>query len=244
MVYQDMKRWRRLLVTALLLFLSGYEIISVIIHIQSRSDANYQGFSERSGNYGHWKYRARIDQREKRIVADFAYQLDTAIQVDDFVSTQQSLARELVAKGLNSIDGTIVFRGPLIQPAFEEFVRKHGLMVSDYTLRLLDKSGQRITAVGSPADNTLVPSAFLHLLIADIEKRVSGSLLGWVEVRATMPAEAYDRIAHDDSVYVVDVSRSVVRTAFQNDPRARMLPVEVLEHQLYWKLEDLHLVPR
>jgi hypothetical protein len=197
---------------------------------------------ERQGQRGSWQYRAAIDRAEGRILADVTYALETVAQVEDFARTQRQLASELVSTNVSSLDATIVFHHPLTQSAFEQFVVTHNLTVSSYTLRFVDNQGQRITIVGSPADNVLVPQDSLNFALADIQQRSPGALLGWVEVRATIPARAYESIVSNDKVYLIDVSRSVVRAAFNGDPKAHDLPIDVLAPQIYWKLENLRLV--
>lgn len=224
--------------SALVLFLLGFGMARGYAAPLTKSQPSI----ERQGQRGGWQYRAAIDRTEGRVVADVTYSLETVAQVEDFARTQRQLANELVATKVPAIDATIVFRHPLTRSAFEQFVASHGLTVSNYTLRFIDNRGQRITIVGSPTDKALVPQESLDFALADIQQRSPGALLRWVEVRATVPTQAYESIVRDDAVYLVDVSRSVVSAAFNGDAKARNLPVDVHAPQIYWKLENLHLV--
>lgn len=197
---------------------------------------------ERQGQRGNWRYRAVVDWTEGRIVADVTYNLATAAQVEDFARIQRELARELVSAHVPSLDTTIVFRRPLTQAAFEQFVATHNLTVSSYVLRFVDEQGQRSTIIGSPVDNVVVPQDFFTSAVANIQQRSHGTMLGWVEVRATIPSQDYASISDNDQVYLIDVSRAAIQFAFNDDARRRALPVEVMAPQLYWKLEDLGLV--
>lgn len=235
-----MKNFNLVLFTlALILLLFGFGMINGF----AAPISNQEPSIERQGQRGSWQYRAAVDRTEGRIVADVTYSLDTAAQVEDFARTQQELASELVSANVLSLDATIVFRHPLTQAVFEEFVATHNLTVSSYTLRFVDEQDQRITIIGSPVDNTLIPQDFLNFALNDIQQRSPGDMPGWIEVRATIPARAYKSVVDHDKVYLIDVSRAVVQAAFKEDAQTRNLPVYVQAPQIYWQLEDLHLVP-
>lgn len=227
-----------LLTSAFMLLLLGLGMTSGY----AASITNPQPLAEREGQRGSWRYRAAVDRTEGRIVADVTYALETIAQVEVFVATQRQLADELVAVGESTLDATIVFRHPLSHEAFEQFVTSYRLVVSGYTLRFVDNQGQRVTITGGPDNGILVPQDLLNLALADIQHRSPGNLRGWIEVRAIVPSQTYKSLVDDSQVYLVDVSRSVIRAAFKDHPQAQELPVDILTPQIYWKLEDLGLV--
>lgn len=196
---------------------------------------------ERQGQRGHWRYRASVDHTEGRVNADVSYAVDTVAQVDEFTKTQRQLGEDLVAANTPTIDTTIVFRHPLTQAQFEQFVAANNLGVTSYTLRFIDNQGQRVTISGAPDAGVLVPGDLLNLALADVQQRSPGTFRGWVEVQAWVPNTTYKSVADDKNVYLVDVSRAAVRAAFKDDAQAQNLPVDVIAPQLFWKLEDLKL---
>jgi hypothetical protein len=200
--------------------------------------------THRLGQHGSWQYRAAVDPTGQRIIANATYALGSVAQVGNFEVTQRQLAHELIATTLTTLDVTIVFRHPLTQAAFEHFITSYALNVSDYTLRYVDNHGERVTIGGSPSDGELVPKNTLNFILEHLQQRSPGALLGWIEVRTTVPAHVYEAIISNDEVYFVDVSRSVVRAAFNNDGTTTKLPIELSTPQFYWNLENLHLVPQ
>jgi len=182
-------------------------------------------------------------KEEGRISAAVEYTTATAQQVQSVLATQRQLARELIASGTPSLDVTIVFRRPLNQADFERFVANASLgQVVGYTLRYIDNQGQRVTINGTPDNGVLVPQDMLNTALSDLQQRAPGKLLGWVEVQAAIASTSYDTIVKDKSVFLIDVSRSVIRTVFKDEAGASALPIDLITPQLYWKLEDLRLV--
>lgn len=153
---------------------------------------------ERHGQRGNWKYNAKYDSREGRIEAEVEYSRDSAAQLANLAAVQQQLAKDLVTNGSTSLDATIVFRRPLKQDEFEQFIKAYNVQkVAAYTLRYLSSQGERITINDTPTENELVPQDLLGMALQDIQQRTPGKLRGWVEVQATISADAYDSIRHD-----------------------------------------------
>lgn len=198
---------------------------------------------EHRAERGGWKYHAALNKAEGRIDASVEYATATVQQVRGIVITQQQLARELVAGGASTLDVTVVFRRSLNQVDFERLVADAGLgQVSGYTLRYLDNQGQRVTINGAPDNGVLVPQDMLNAALSDLQQRAPGRLLGWIQIQATITPKGYDVLLKHSDVYLIDVSRSVIRAAYTAEVGSADLPIDLITPQLYWKLEDLQIV--
>lgn len=198
---------------------------------------------ERYGKRGGWKYYAAVNKGEGRIEASVEYDTATAQQIQGIVATQRQLARELLASGVSALDVTIVFRRPLNQTDFERVVADARVgQVSGYTLRYLDNAGERVTINGTPDNGILVPQEMLNAALTDLQQRAPGRLLGWIQAQATISPTSYDALLKDQHIYLIDVSRSAIRAAFNDEMDTRGMSVDLITPQLYWKLEDLRIV--
>jgi hypothetical protein len=198
---------------------------------------------ERQAERGGWKYHAAFNKAEGRIDASVEYAMETVQQVRGIVAIQRQLARELIADGASSLDVTVVFRRPLNQVEFERLVTDAGpAQISGYTLRYLDNQGQRVTIHGAPDNGVLVPQDMLNIALTDLQQRAPGKLLGWIQAQATITPTSYAILLKNPGVYLIDVSRSAIRSAYAADVGASNPPVDLITPQLYWKLEDAQIV--
>lgn len=188
-----------------------------------------------------WEYHAIFDQASGTINANSDFQWGTAASVAPSIAAHQRLARRFAQHGID-IEGTIVFRRPFSQVEFEQFVSDTQIEVVDYIIRFVDAHGQRVTIFGTPDDGQLVPQADLDFALNDLAERDQGAIAGWVEVRGKIPAASYHIVESNPDVYFVDVTRTAIQAAFKGQPNADKAALELIEPQVYWKLEDLGLV--
>jgi hypothetical protein len=235
---------RSLLFVGSALMLIGMLVILNIQYAQAVGSDNTPPV-DHQGQRGNWHYTARADQQEGRIDTRVQYAHTSAADIQEFSLAQQQLGAELLEADVPSINATIVFRRPLSEREFVEFVAKYNLAeISLYTIRAVDDQGQRITINGAPQHGELVPQDLLAMVLKDVNQRAKNTFRGWVDVQATIQSDMYSKLASDKDVYLVDVTRSVITETFKNDRAARNLPVQVSMHPLYWALEDLKLVDR
>jgi hypothetical protein len=192
-----------------------------------------------------WRYQAALNKVEKRIDASVDYSLADAKELRRAAITQRFIARELISGGATTLDAIIVFRRPLDQNSFEQLVADtNSGQVMGYTLRYLDNQGQRVTINGAPDNGILVPSEMLNTALNDLQQRNPGRFLGWVQMHTLITPQSYNSLVNHPDVYMIDVSSSAIREAFKADLGNDDISIDVNIPQLYWKLEDIHLVSK
>lgn len=188
-----------------------------------------------------WKYHASLDPSTGVISAKTDFEWPSKASVGLTIATHKRIARDLVQQGID-IDATVIFRKPLSQEEFEQFIADTGMEVLDYVIRYVTVSDQRVTIFGTPNNSQLVASADLEVVLNDLAERDPGTVSGWIEVRGRLPATSYHLVEKKPYVYFIDVTRTAVHAVFKGQPNAENATVELIEPQVYWMLEDLGLV--
>jgi hypothetical protein len=187
-----------------------------------------------------WQYDAFFDRTSGVINARSDFQWNTAASAVSSVAAHRRMAGELIRQGF-PLEGTVVFRRPLSQTEFELFVAATEMEVVDYTMRYVNELGQRVTIFGTPSPEALVRAVDLEFALRDLTERDPGDFKGWIEVRGIVPSAGYNILKSDPNVFIFDVTRAVVRTAFEGEPEIDGATLELVQPQAYWLLEDLGL---
>jgi hypothetical protein len=220
-------------------------IFTIVTSTTNAAVGESSGVSEKWEDRGDWKYQAALNREEGRVNASIRYNMETTTQALNVASIHRRMAEGIIAGGIKTLEATIVFNKPLTQIDFEQFVLRMKLStISSYTMRYVNNQGQRVTINGGPDNDMLIPQDLLATVLTDLQQHDPGSLSGWIQVEATLDSSQYRRLLRDRDVYLIDVSKSVIRLAYKDEPNSDILPIDIVAPQLYWNLEDLHLVSK
>lgn len=164
----------------------------------------------------------------------------------------------LLQAGVQELYVWVTFRHPLDPSVFAEWVKQNRFCVRQYNLRLMGRTGDRITGsafslgkagCASPED-LLGAHPFAHGM-RHVQERENGQakLLGIYDVKGTIQAEAYRRILQDPRVFLVDVTGSLVyrHPSFQAQVRMSWEDFasrfQINGPSFFWHMEDFGLEP-
>lgn len=108
-------------------------------------------------------------------------------------------------------------------------------------MRLIGKSGERVTLGGSPGSDGLVDETRLKSILDHLAERGATNLHGVVSIEGILLTNNYDRIASDPNVYLVDVSGTFARNEINQDSSLRGQSQRFVVPPAFWYLEDLGL---
>lgn len=194
------------------------------------------------------------------------YDYESRAGVEAYIAWNKSEAARLLNIDISTFWVLVNFNGPQPREAFEQFVKDYDMKVVEYVMRAVEPptalmpEGNRVTVKGGPDNGVLIPDDLFNRMYGNVVGEHSAAFKGWITVRGGVDREGVQKLQSDPRVAVVEVIETIGRQAFLNnrdkliaaDPRLLQaldtdepyFRIQLDVPPLYWKLEDLGLVPK
>lgn len=194
------------------------------------------------------------------------YDYESRTGIVAYIAWNKNEAARLLNTGATKFWVIVNFNGPQPREAFEQFVKDYHMEVVEYSMRAIEPptpltpGGNRVTAIGAPHNSALIPDDLFNTMFHNVTGEHGATFKGWITVRGGVDREGFQKLQSDPRVAVVEVIETIGRQALRvnrdkligADPQLlRALNtdepyfrIQIDGPPLYWKLEDLGLVPK
>lgn len=193
-----------------------------------------------------WEYVAGVSDGKLNIVVN--YDKLTRGGIEAFAAANQQLVEQVHGP----VQVSVVFNRPLSIDEFKDEVTKSGIKINSYTMRAVEKNGNRVTLSGGP-----LPRA-KSVALQDIGQQLPAALArfpdatfrGVVTVEATADQSQLKQLLADGRVFTTDVTQAIATDRARAklvsaNASVAQLPVESrIAAPLYWFMENTGIAPR
>lgn len=222
-------------------FILGLSLLgsAIVVGMPQTASANQPILAQ--GNVNGVRYLTYQDN-DGSIVTELSFQHRTRDELLRHVEENHRMASQLQSEGVAEVTAEVTLRHPVPLSDFPGWTQSRPLRVSSYTVRLVDKNGQRVTVGGAPGNGGLVASDSIQRILNHLSERGVMDLRGVITVEGTLKTKDYEQLAGDPDVFLVDISGTYIRDEILNrNPALRDRPQRIVVPPAFWYLEDLGL---
>ncbi len=163
-----------------------------------------------SETFQDWQYQIWTES-DGYSLAQVEYKADTIQSLQNYVALNKALTAQLFQDGLKDFAVIVTFNRPLPLDDFRAWVAATHLNVNGFTLRVMAKDGSRVTVGGAPTGGQLIEDARLKSILDRVAEHGATDVRGFISVEGVVAAADYNQLIANNDVFLVDVTRSVIR---------------------------------